>query len=242
MTELDPFALYDAAYVLGALNPQEREAYVVHLRTCAACSAAVAELAGMPGLLGLVPAEVAAAQPDDDEAAEAGEPPDLLAVITARLNAERAAERAAAGRLAAVRRRRLVGAVAALAAACLAAGALVLPRLWPEPGPATPPVAGPGLQLRSAPSGAAAASAGLTDVAWGTKITLRCAYADDDAIATEVFALIVRDRQGRSTQVATWRGVPGRTITVNAAASNRTAEIADLVIAGPGAQLVLRSG
>ena len=56
-TGVDEFALWDAAYVLGALSPMERRQFEEHLALCADCRAAVAELAGIPGLLSQVSAE-----------------------------------------------------------------------------------------------------------------------------------------------------------------------------------------
>ena len=53
----DAFAEYDAAYVLGALSPEDRRDYEAHLATCDDCARAVGELAGMPGLLARVPRE-----------------------------------------------------------------------------------------------------------------------------------------------------------------------------------------
>ena len=53
----DPYAEWDAAYVLGALATEERHDYERHLRTCADCTSRVAEVAGIPGLLGLVPTD-----------------------------------------------------------------------------------------------------------------------------------------------------------------------------------------
>ena len=41
-TELDPFAHWDAAYVLGALDADDRRAYERHLDDCDHCSMAVA--------------------------------------------------------------------------------------------------------------------------------------------------------------------------------------------------------
>jgi anti-sigma factor RsiW len=64
----DPFLTDDAAYVLGALPPQDRAAFEEHLQGCAQCSAAVAELAGVPGLLGRVSAEDARGFVDPDRA------------------------------------------------------------------------------------------------------------------------------------------------------------------------------
>ena len=41
----------DAAYVLGALSPTERQDFERHLSTCSDCARSVRELAGLPGLL-----------------------------------------------------------------------------------------------------------------------------------------------------------------------------------------------
>jgi hypothetical protein len=45
------FALYDAAYVLGALDQDERLVYERHLAACPLCTAQVAELTGLPAVL-----------------------------------------------------------------------------------------------------------------------------------------------------------------------------------------------
>ncbi|MGW4588703.1 anti-sigma factor family protein [Amycolatopsis thermoflava] len=66
MTEPDEFVTYDAAYVLGALSPEDRAAYEEHLRGCAQCSAAVAELAGLPGLLSQVTPDMVEGEPPPD--------------------------------------------------------------------------------------------------------------------------------------------------------------------------------
>ena len=50
----DPYASWDAAYVLGALSTAERHEFEAHLTTCESCRLAVGELAGMPALLGLL--------------------------------------------------------------------------------------------------------------------------------------------------------------------------------------------
>ncbi|MEU6560257.1 anti-sigma factor family protein [Nocardia nova] len=63
----DEYATWDAPYVLGALDQQERLAYEAHLTTCAQCRAEVTELSGLPGLLSRVPAEVAVSLSDEPE-------------------------------------------------------------------------------------------------------------------------------------------------------------------------------
>ena len=58
----DEFAMYDAAYVLGALSPVERREFEDHLKVCAACASSVGELAGLPGLMSTVSIEGLAAE------------------------------------------------------------------------------------------------------------------------------------------------------------------------------------
>ncbi|HEY9294742.1 MAG TPA: zf-HC2 domain-containing protein, partial [Microlunatus sp.] len=77
MTEPDPFADWDAAYVLGALSVPERHAFEDHLAGCDECRTAVNELAAMPGLLSQLPAAEAVALNDerrlDDHDQQAGD-------------------------------------------------------------------------------------------------------------------------------------------------------------------------
>lgn len=60
----DEFETYDAAYVLGALSPEDRAAFEAHLKECPHCARAVQDLAGLPGLLSQVgPEMVETAEP-----------------------------------------------------------------------------------------------------------------------------------------------------------------------------------
>ena len=57
--DTDPFVMWDAAYVLGALSSTERRQYEAHLTGCRPCRSAVAEFSGMPALLAMLrPEEV----------------------------------------------------------------------------------------------------------------------------------------------------------------------------------------
>ena len=47
----DPYAMWDAAYVLGSLSGHERREFEAHMATCPQCREAVAELSGIPALL-----------------------------------------------------------------------------------------------------------------------------------------------------------------------------------------------
>ncbi|RSN35117.1 anti-sigma factor [Amycolatopsis sp. WAC 04169] len=83
----DPFATYDAAYVLGALSPEDRSAYEKHLRVCDRCAASVRDLAGIPGLL----AQAGAPALLEDEPVPS---PDLLPTVLKRVRRGRRIQRA----------------------------------------------------------------------------------------------------------------------------------------------------
>ncbi|NAZ16034.1 hypothetical protein GT020_08150 [Glutamicibacter soli] len=65
MSEHEKFAQWDAAYVLGALEPADRRLFEEHLENCERCQGAVSELSALPGLLSRAhdPEEVAALVP-----------------------------------------------------------------------------------------------------------------------------------------------------------------------------------
>ncbi|WP_199433174.1 anti-sigma factor family protein [Qaidamihabitans albus] len=142
----DPFATFDAAYVLGALSPEDRAAFEEHLRGCDACARSVRELAGLPGLL------AGADRPDFPPPR-----PDVLPALLARVDRER-------------RRRRVVSLSAAVAAvaACLAlVFALVIPR--GAEGPA-------GTEMTSLGGYPVRASASVTEAPAGTRVSMSCSY------------------------------------------------------------------
>ncbi|HVW42511.1 MAG TPA: zf-HC2 domain-containing protein [Amycolatopsis sp.] len=103
----DPFETYDAAYVLGALSPEDRSAFEAHLKECYECARAVQDLAGLPGLLSQVTPEMV-----DAEEPPAGLLPSMLRNVRG------------------IRRRRtLLTSAAGTVAAAAVAVAIVLPAL-----------------------------------------------------------------------------------------------------------------
>lgn len=142
----DPFETYDAAYVLGALSPEDRAAFETHLKECPDCARSVQELAGLPGLLSQV----------GPEYVEPLEPPvDLLPRMA------RSARK--------IRRRRNfvtcgVGTVAAAAVAV----AVLLPTAGGDGGSGTAMV-----PLASAPVQATAAVAAVSG---GSRVDMSCEY------------------------------------------------------------------
>ncbi|MEQ6903363.1 hypothetical protein ABLM29_19760, partial [Nocardioides sp. YIM 152588] len=61
------------------------------------------------------------------------------------------------------------------------------------------------------------ATISLQGVAWGTRMHLACTEEADDEAADTTYALVVTDADGGTQQVATWRGLPGRTAELDAA-------------------------
>ncbi len=225
------YAHLDGSYVLGALSPTERQEYERHFADCPTCARAVQELAGLPGLLGKTDlASIESTQ------AEAPLPDTLLPGLVHQVRRQQ--------------RRRLVvtGAVAAAAATVLTVASLA----------AFGGGEGSGPQAAAPPSASAAPSAqdmvpvgyprmtaqvALTGVPWGTRLDLACSYAaatpDHEGVAT-AYSLVVRTRDGRAEQVATWRALPGRTMTLTAATAATRDDIASVEVRTAEGQPVLK--
>jgi hypothetical protein len=220
----DQFTMYDAAYVLGALSPSDRREFENHLKVCSSCARAVGELAGLPGLMSKVSVEQLTAEPEPV-------PETLLPSLARAVRRQRR------------RRRFAVGAAAAAAACLVAVGGVALSQ--PD-SPARPPVASspsptPGsssgsanLALKSVvPSSPVTASARVVSLAWGTRIDLTCTY---DAAKRRPppggvpYALVVIDRQGAEQQVATWKALPDRRLTVMGMSSRAREDIAAIEV------------
>ncbi|SHG80506.1 Putative zinc-finger [Jatrophihabitans endophyticus] len=198
MTGADEFHHHDGAYVLGALDDADRDAFEAHLPGCAECRGRVAEARAAMLLL-------AAAGPRGEAAGAVGDSPDalpdtllpdtllpdtLLPGLLRRAEHER-------------RRRRVVaagtGVLAGLAAACLAVLAIVF---WPSgdrqqdrPDPPRAFVA-----VRPNP---VEASAQLVGRRWGTQIDLRCRYKRDLQPGT-TYRLVVVDVDRRRFDAGGW--------------------------------------
>jgi hypothetical protein len=213
---------WDAAYVLGALSPDDRRTFEEHLEGCAECRASVAELAGMPALLSRVPAPLLG---DDDHAAPA---PIALAPVPRDDHAPLAAL-ARRVRRQRTRRRWVTSGSAVLAAAAIAVAVIVPMRLDAPPAPTA------ALTLAQAAPSPLSASVDLTAKRWGTALTMTCDYNAPSAGYTAPggrYALYVTDASGTATRVASWSAWPGATIhasgAVDLAVSQlRTVEVRD---------------
>ena len=222
----DEFALYDAAYVLGALSPADRRDFEDHLKVCAACAGSVSELAGLPGLMSRVSIDQLTAEPERA-------PETLLPSLARAVRRER-------------RQRRLaVGAAAAAAACLIAVGGVAITR--PD-APARPPVTAStssgtaNLAFTAVVPSPVTASARLVDMAWGTRIDLTCAYRSQGRYPASAvpYAMVVIDRSGAEQQVATWSALPNRELTVLGASSLARRDIAAVEIRTLSGQAILR--
>jgi anti-sigma factor RsiW len=210
----DPFALWDAAYVLNALSADERRKYEAHLSGCVSCRAAVSEISDVPPVLALLSADEVIALDENTT-----EPPPLRPQVLDSLVDEVASRRR--------RSRWVTTAAASLAAALLAIGLLIVARPGTiglereEPAPATVAME----QVKPAP---VEASVALISKGWGTFITMTCTYgqySDRDDRSTE-FAMVLVQRDGDRTEAATWTAQPGTSVTVDGSTSTPVDQIA----------------
>jgi hypothetical protein len=224
----DEFALYDAAYVLGALSPAERREFETHLKGCAACAGSVGQLAGLPGLMSRVSVGQLTAEAEPL-------PATLVASLARAVRRERG------------RRRLAVGATAAAAACLIVVGGVAITRAEAPARPLVASSASPlsgtaNLALTAVVTSPVTAHARLVDMAWGTRIDLTCLYRTKGSYLTnEVsYALVVVDRSGVAEQVATWKALPDRELTVMGASSRARRDIAAVEIRTLSGQVILR--
>jgi anti-sigma factor RsiW len=185
----DPHLYDDAAYLLGALDDADRDAFEAHLTTCAACRDRVAELRPTAGLLAGLRAH---GEPGDAGEPDAGPVPDtLLPGLLRRAARERS------------RRRLVTAGLAGLAAACLIALVVVV---WPASSPSQPPARA----LHPVRPTPVVATARLVSRTWGTQIDLACKY-ERELSPKIVYRLVVVDVDRRRYDAGGWTVGEGTT-------------------------------
>jgi hypothetical protein len=227
----DPFAMWDAAYVLGSLDADERRQYEAHLSTCARCREAVAELGGMPALLALLDPDAVAAL--DEASPELPQPPsELLDSLLAKVSWR---DR---------RRRRLSWTMAATAAAAAAAVVIAL-LVGIHPGSSVPSAAVPAATMTQVAPNSIAATVSLTSQGSGTRIDMTCTYpkeSEDSDNSVDKLAMVVVGRDGSHAQLATWMAPPGVTVRPVGSTTMRMDQIAAVqIVSGDGDVLLQRN-
>jgi hypothetical protein len=191
------YARSDAAYVLGALTPEERHQYEQHLHGCDTCTAAVREVAGLPGLLARLSADRVIAMDAAGDPPEGGPPePPVPQVLLPRLLRQVRRDR---------RRSRLrVAAAAAAVAASVAVGGTVGVQHVTASGPR--PVSRT-VSLQGVGNPEAHGTVQLIGWTWGTTVRVTCHSDHSGGDHSGVYTLYVTDRTGTEYAVSSWRSV-----------------------------------
>lgn len=195
----DPYALWDAAYVLGSLSGTERREFESHLAACPRCSAAVAELSGIPALLAQLDAKEVEAL--DDPAAEPPPPPEVLDSLLQKVQWRR-------------RRTRRISFITLAAAAALVAVALVIGILPGIRGHGGEEPMASAVTMSKVAETPINATITLTGFGWGTRIDMVCTYGDYASRGqetTENLSMVLLGHNGSQSEIATWVGVNGAT-------------------------------
>ena len=227
MTECQ-FIYDDAAYVLGALPPEDRRVYESHLAGCPACRASIREVAGLPGLLSrLSPEDLVDVEPA---------PPTLLPRLLASAKVDRRRG---------VRRMRWLAAAACLALLLAVAVPVGWFALRDQSPAAKPPAASAQTTVTLQPVQRGflpvTASVGLTQVLWGTKVHLACSYGHSSYQVKRWYTLVAVAQDGRVDSLGSWTVGPDDDAELDAATRFTVAELAAFEIRTSTGRTILRA-
>lgn len=219
-----PWSLDDGAFVLGAMDPAERQRYEQHLAGCASCAGSVQMLTALPALLN----RVKTAQPS--RSVHPSRPPEtLLPRLLAALRADRRAAR-----------RRVQALLAAAACIALVVGAalalgLHATRQHPAARPQT-------VAMQTLTATPISAQVQILPRPWGTAVEMNCRYAGTSGpyAGGGWYELVAADRAGHTRQLASWTAVPGQTAHVTGTTSWHGADLAWLEVRDATSTPVLR--
>lgn len=217
-----PYAMWDAAYVLGSLSAADRREFEGHLASCPQCRDAVTEISGVPALLSQLDGNCVAAINESD-AAEPPPPANLLPALLTEVHRRR-------------RRTRLMAWTAsAAAAAVLGIGVLLGIGSVTTPSPHHDAV--PMAQVGTT---ALASTVAVRDESWGSYIDLSCVCLAPVNAHHDTLALVVVGRDGSQTRLATWVAEPGHTATPAGSISTPSDQIASVqVVSADNGQVLL---
>jgi hypothetical protein len=234
------------AYLLGALDPEERAALEAHIAGCADCRAELIAMAPLPGLLRRTPfeeLEETAASAQTLTAPHTGNAPASRPAGTGAshldgISAPIPGQTTGAGHARPRRRSRvLVPAGLALAGAAAAVGVWVSVggARTASPTPVSAATTVSAVDQRTHVT----ASAALTPENWGTQVQLRLANLPEGITCH----LVVHARDGRTETAGTWGSGYSSATTVPASTSIGASDIASMtVVDGSGGVLVQLPG
>ncbi|MEI7715158.1 MAG: zf-HC2 domain-containing protein [Mycobacterium sp.] len=224
----DPYAMWDAAYVLGSLSAAQRREFEEHAAACPGCRDAVADLSGMPALLSqLNYGDVTAMDHADGTPTSATleMSPELLPSLLATVRWRRRRTRAAGW---------LAAAAVVLGIAVFVGVRAYSPARAHQVTASSQPMAQVGTTLL-------ASTVQLSSQNWGTSISLDCVCLAPPTAHHDTLAMVVVGRDGSHTQLATWVAEPGRSATPAGSISAPVDQIAAVqVVAADSGQILLQ--
>lgn len=228
MSTDDNLAEWDAAYVLGALTPQEQQEYERFLAADPARAAEVDELRVIPSLLdALTPEEAYALLEPAGTGEDSGERPAVTSLADAR------AERRGRSRTG------MWTSALAAAAALLLIGGFVGYAVIPRQATPTGEVA---LQAMSPGSrGGVTAALAVSEKGWGTRFDWTCEYTAEWATGVASYDLVVTTVDGAQSTVASWSPAGDEATGLAAATVIPTSQIrtVDIRVAGTDTKLAV---
>jgi anti-sigma factor RsiW len=239
MGDNHPYAMWDAAYVLGSLSAADRREFESHLANCPDCRQAVSELSGVPALLSqLDGAEVAAI---DRSGTPAG-----FGVLGSEPATPQISPQLLPSLLAAVRwrrRRTLLTTWVASAAAAVVLGIGVFVGVQGHFATAPQQVTASTQHMSQVGTHLLDSTVSVTSQHWGTSIDLKCVCLAPLNAPHDRLAMVVVGRDGSQTRLATWTAEPGHTATPAGSISTPVDQIAavQVVSADSGEVLLERS-
>lgn len=227
----------DAAYLVGALDAEQRQAYERHLADCARCQATVASMTPTITALRRLPADRALGMLDEPE----GRPGDrddrsgprdgVVSMAVARVRRRR-------------RRRVAVAMVSAAAVGALVATAVVRSTLE-APAPVEMAAARPVAMEAVVDDPGLSAAAVVTPAGVGTAVSVACRYADEPPAgqsASNRYAMYVTAVDGTRTRLVSWIGTAGTAIRPEGTTPLPVDEIATVSVVMEANDLVLLQG
>ena len=208
----DNLAEWDAAYVLGALNLEDRRTFENYLAANPGRSAEVDALGAMPDILDVLSPEEALALTDIADEPTLGSRPDTVTSLAA-----------AAARRQRRSRRTGLAVLVASAAALAIIGGVVGATVFPRTTGSVQTLAMAPMAPGSRPG--LTAELAVTEKKWGTELNWACEYTKDWSRNVESYDIVVTTRDGAQVTVGSWRPAGDEARGLAASTSIPTPEI-----------------
>jgi hypothetical protein len=238
--DVDPFREWDAAYVLGALNSEDRRLFERHLANCDACTSAVGNFAGIPGFLSKITAEQAVELADAASSTQGANSSHNSNSIQrlASLAIKRKQQS----------RRKFVSSMAIAASFVMAIGIGIGVGIRTSNahsnGGVTQISLGTKVVMTSLKPQIMTVDLHVSDKRWGTQIHWNCNYAEErtSTQTPESYDLLVTDSSGAKVVVATWRELGKKATGLMASTSIPMSAIRAIDIRETGTELPVVHG